>query len=226
VSPVLRISGRWFHTREQAVTASKRRPALKRDRRFRDGKRHDERLARQSHGRGQRLRGSFRKFSLLQRVSENSRKSQRSFRISVGIGGPSTRGRSTSRRARRDFGLPWLRRLDRAIDIGLEFHEILAEHFDKLFRGRLKSLFVRPGFNRIEDIRVDALPIKWGLDIALSQAGKGRVRRDSVLIFKNAHILRHSRPSLTRPAERYPRARVPSDRANATAVRAEAHARI
>jgi hypothetical protein len=32
---------------------------------------------------------------------------------------------------------PWLRRLDRAIDVGLEFHEILAEHFDKLFRGRL-----------------------------------------------------------------------------------------
>jgi hypothetical protein len=56
-----------------------------------------------------------------------------------------------------DLRLPWLRRLDRAIDIGLEFHEILAEHFNKLFRGRLKSLFVRPGFNRIEEIRVDAV---------------------------------------------------------------------
>ncbi len=97
-----------------------------------------------------------------------------------------------ARSACRDLRLPWLRRLDRAIDIGLEFHEILAEHFDKLFRGRLKSLFVRPGFNRIEDIRVDAVGIKWGVDIALSQEGKGRVRRDSVLIFKNTHILRHS----------------------------------
>ncbi|MGB6175165.1 MAG: hypothetical protein WBF43_02230 [Methylocella sp.] len=31
-----------------------------------------------------------------------------------------------ARSARRAFGLPRLRRLDRAIDIGLEFHEILA----------------------------------------------------------------------------------------------------
>jgi hypothetical protein len=42
------------------------------------------------------------------------------------------------------FRKPRLRRLDRAIDIGLVFHEILAEHFDQTFRGCLESLFVRP----------------------------------------------------------------------------------
>jgi hypothetical protein len=222
VSPILRISGRWFHAREQAVTASKRQPALKWDRRFQVGKRHDERLARQSHGRGQRLTGPFANFRFLQWVSENSRKNQRSFRISVGIGGPSTRGRSTSRRARRDFGLPWLRRLDRAIDI--------ASNFTKFLRNISTSFFAVVSNPCLSDqfltgsrIPVDAVRIKWGVDIALSQEEKGRVRRDSVLIFKNAHILRHSRPCLTRPAEC---ARVPSDRANATVVSAEAHARI
>src|ERR1700730_6288861 len=123
-------------------------------------------------------------------------------------------------------GSPGCAALTALLILASNFTKFLAEHSDKLFRGRLKSLFVRPGFNRIEDIRVDALPIKWGLEIALSQAGKGRVRRDSVLIFKNAHISHHSRPWLTRPAERYPCARVPSDRANAAAVSAEAHARI
>src|ERR1700736_4928183 len=48
----------------------------------------------------------------------------------------------------------------------------------------------------------------------------------STLASKFTKFLRHSRPWLTRPAERNPCARVPTGRANATAVSAEAHARI
>jgi hypothetical protein len=57
----------------------------------------------------------------------------------------------------RGFRNTRLRRLDRAIDEGLEFHEILAEHFDKFFRGLVEGLLVGPGFNRIEQMRLNAL---------------------------------------------------------------------
>jgi hypothetical protein len=110
----LRISGRWFYTREQTLTASKRSPPRLRGSAGKEQAPPSWQAAMTKDwlgnpiGRGQRLMGPFSNFRLFN-------------------GGAKIREKyPTIVRARRDFGLPWLRCLDRAIDIGLEFPRYLA----------------------------------------------------------------------------------------------------